>query len=256
MIMRHVIVFVALVLALAACGEGETLDTSPWPRPDGDWQLTAGIAPVEGFPITMSINGTEVSGRAACNSYFGTASVDGSAISFSELGQTAMGCEPEVMAAETAFLTVLGLVESFDYAEDGLVLSSPEGDLVFRQVVPVPTAELVGTNWVLETLIEGETAANVGGDPATLLLAADGTLSGSTGCRTLTGSWLESGGVIIVPELSADGECPSDLARQDGLVVTVVGDEFRATVDGDLLTLTSMGGDGLVYRAERSTPTG
>ncbi len=104
--------------------------------------------------------------------------------------------------------------------------------------------------WILETLIEGETASTVGGDSATLLLTADGTLTASTGCRALTGTWLENGGVIVVPTLSADGECPSDLTRQDSLVVTVVADEFRAEVEGDRLTLTSMGGDGLVYRAE------
>ena len=250
--MKNTMVLVALTLVLGACGEGEvTRETSSWPRPDGDWQLSAGVTMVDGYPITMSINGTEVSGRAACNSYFGTLKVNGSAVSFGEMGQTAMGCEPEVMEAESVFMTVLGLVTHFEYAEDGLVLSSPEGDLVFHAVIPIPTAELVGTTWVLETLVEGEAASSVAGDRATLLLAANGALTGSTGCRTLTGRWLESGGVIVVPELLAEGECPSELSKQDSLVVTVVGDEFRAEVDGDKLTLTSMGTDGLVYRAQR-----
>jgi heat shock protein HslJ len=249
--MKKLILWIVLLLTIAACGEGEvTPDVSSWPRPDGDWELVAGVATVDGYPITMSVNGTEILGRAACNSYGGTIKVNGSAISVGEMGSTAMGCEPAVMAAEAAFLTVLGLAESFEYAEDGLVLSSPQGDLVFREAIPAPTAELVDTTWVLETLIEGETASSAGGDPAALLLAADGALSGTTGCRTLTGRWLENGGVIVVPELAADGECPDDLWKQDSLVVTVVGDEFRAAVDGDKLTLTSMGGDGLVYRTE------
>jgi heat shock protein HslJ len=249
--MKNLIVFVTLTLVLAACGEGEvTLDTSSWPRPDGDWQLVAGLTLVDNYPITMSIDDTNVSGRAACNSYFGTVTVNGSAVSFAELGQTAMGCEPAVMAAEATFLTMLGLAESFEYAEGGLVLETPQGDLVFHEVAPAPTAALIDTTWMLETLLEGETASSVGGDPATLLLGADGTLSASTGCRTLTGSWLENGGVIIVPELSAEGECPDELWKQDSLVVTVVGDEFSAEIEGDRLTLTSMGGDGLVYRAE------
>lgn len=177
-VMNMRIGLIVLALAVAACGEGEaTGDTSSWPRPDGDWRLTAGVALVDGYPIAMSISDTEVTGRAACNSYFGVVAVNGSAISFAEMGQTAMGCEPAVMAAERAFLTALGLVESFEYAEGGLVLSSLEGDLVFHEVVPVPTAQLVGTGWVLETLIEGETASTVAGDTATLLLTADGTLT-------------------------------------------------------------------------------
>lgn len=249
--MKRLCLGVVLAVAVVACGTGEVaLDRSSWPRPDGSWQLSAGVSLVDGYPITMSIDGTEVTGRAACNAYGGTVTVNGSSISVGELGQTAMGCETEVMAAETAFLTVLGLVTHFEYAEGGLVLSSPEGDLVFSEAVAVPIVELVGTTWVLETLIEDETASPVAGDRATLRLAADGRLTGSTGCRALIGRWLEKGGVVIVPELSAEGDCPDDLWKQDSLVVSVVGDEFRADVAGAKLTLTSMGGDGLVYRAE------
>lgn len=249
--MKTLIALITLVLAATACGESETAaNPSDGPRPDGDWILVAGINTVANYPITMSISGVEVSGRAACNSYFASAIVNGSAISIGEIGMTSMGCEPAVQEAETAFITMLGLVESFDYAEGGLVLLSPQGDLVFNEVVPVPTADLVGTTWLLETLIEGEAASSVAGDPATLLLGEDGSLTASTGCRSLTGRWIENGGVIVVPELSADGECPDELWKQDSQVVTVVGDEFRAEVDGETLTLTSMGGDGLIYRAK------
>lgn len=248
--MRTFIALITLVLATTACGAGESIaNPTAGPGPDGDWVLVAGINTVANYPITMSIRGAEVSGRAACNSYFASAVVNGPAFSIGEIGMTSMGCEPAVQEAETAFITMLGLVESFDHAEGGLVLLSPQGDLVFDEVVPIPTADLVGTTWLLETLIEGEAASSVAGDPATLLLGEEGLLTASTGCRSLTGRWIETGGVIVVPELSADGECPDELWKQDSLVVTVVGDEFRAAVDGDTLTLTSMGGDGLIYRA-------
>jgi heat shock protein HslJ len=241
---------VLLVLALlaAACGSEDPAD-SPGSTPDGDWQLTGGVAIVDGFPITMSIEGREVSGRAACNSYFGTVTVDGDRIAIGELGATEMGCEPAVMEAEAAFMAALLEVATFERDGDRLTLSGPETELSFEPVTPVPTASLVGTTWVLDTLIEGEAVSTAGGDPATLVLAEDGTLSASTGCRTLTGTWLERGGVIVVPTLSAEGECPDELSKQDSLVVTVIGDEFRAAVDGDRLTLMSMGSDGLGYRA-------
>lgn len=249
--MRGFIIPTLVALTLAACGGGEaSLDASSGAPPDGDWQLVEGISVVAGYPITLLIAGSEVSGRAACNSYFGTVAVNSVAVSFNDLGQTEMGCEPTVMEAEATYLSALASAEAFLLAGDRLTLSGPEGELVFEPVAPIPTAALIGTRWVLETLIEGETASTVGGDPATLLLTADGTLNGSTGCRTLTGRWLENGDVIVVPELTANGDCPQDLFRQDSQVVTVVGDEFRAAVEGNLLTLTSMGGDGLVYRAE------
>jgi heat shock protein HslJ len=217
---------------------------------DGDWQLVEGVPQAQGFPITLSIAGSNVSGRAACNTYGGMGEFDSGEVSFSEFFQTAMACEPAAMDAEMIFMAALASVDAYTVSDTRLTLFGSDVELVFEPVIPVPTAGLVGTVWILETLIEGETASTVGGDPATLLLAADGALTASTGCRALTGTWLENGGVIVVPTLSADGECPSDLSRQDSLVVTVVGDEFRAETEGNRLTLTSMGGDGLVYRAE------
>ena len=247
--MKLSILLVVLTLLAAACGS-EDPTGSPASTPDGDWVLTGGVALVDGFPITMSIDGDQVSGRAACNSYFGTVTIDANRLTIGELGATEMGCEPAVMDAEAAFIAALLEVTAFDRNGDLLTLSGPGIDLSFEPVVPVPTAALIGTTWVLDTLVEGETVSTPAGNPAMLLLAEDGTLSASTGCRTLVGTWFESGGVIVVPTLSAEGECPAELWKQDSQVVTVIGDEFRVAVDGDRLTLTSMGGDGLGYRAE------
>jgi heat shock protein HslJ len=89
------------------------------------------------------------------------------------------------------------------------------------------------------------------GDPATLELRGDGTFVGSTGCRTFSGNWLEQGEQIIAPSFGMDqAECPAELSQQDSHVVSVIGDGFVPTVEGDLLTLTDPGGVGLVYRAD------
>jgi hypothetical protein len=45
-----------------------------------------------------------------------------------------------------------------------------------------------------------------------------------------------------------DGECAPDLADQDGHIWSVL-EGFRASVEGDTLTLTGDGGVGLIYRA-------
>ena len=42
----------------------------------------------------------------------------------------------------------------------------------------MPTADLIGTVWLLDTLSEDAAASSVIGAPATLLLAEDETLSG------------------------------------------------------------------------------
>ena len=35
-----------------------------------------------------------------------------------------------------------------------------------------------------------------------------------------------------MPELAAEGDCPPDLQAQDSHVISVLGDGFRASVDG------------------------
>jgi heat shock protein HslJ len=73
---------------------------------------------------------------------------------------------------------------------------------------------------------------------------------GSTGCRTLHGRYAVVGAEVTMPEMAAEGECPTDLQSQDGHVVNVLGGGFRAVVEGQQLTLTASGDVGLVYRAE------
>ena len=73
---------------------------------------------------------------------------------------------------------------------------------------------------------------------------------GSTGCRDLHGRYEVVRAEVLMTEMAAEGECSPELQDQDGLVVTVLGDGFRPAVIGQDLTLTSMGGLGLAYRAE------
>lgn len=243
----------ALALLLAACGE-DAGDGAAAPTvatvPDGQWDLVSGVPVVDGFPVTLIIEGADAGGRAACNSYFGSVTVDGSSITISQLGQTEMACEPGVMESESAYLSALMSMTSWERTGDGLVLRGAGGELVFTPIPEVPAAELVGTTWELETLLEGAAASTpVAGTRGFLRLDGDGTLTGSTGCRDLTGTWLERGGEILFDNFSSEGEPAAECRDQDDLVVSVLGDGFRPSIDGDRLTVTSMGGDGLVFRA-------
>ena len=234
------------LMAAAACGDGAA------PDPQGAWELEegTGVTLVPGHRITLEVEGEEIQGRAACNLYGGTMQLDDDSVTIGPLDQTAMECEPDVMDAERAYLDLLTGAETIAVDDDELVLTGAEGELRFALLPPVPEADLYDTTWTLETLIDGETSSSTSGDAATLTLGADGTISGSTGCRTLTGAYVVQGDEIIVTSMSADGSCPSDgMWRQDGHVVEVLGDGFRAEVDGDRLTLTSTGDLGLVYRA-------
>ena len=56
----------------------------------------------------------------------------GAEISFSDLGQTMMACEPvEVMDSETAYLQAMALVDGFTATDDTLTLTGDGVELVF-----------------------------------------------------------------------------------------------------------------------------
>lgn len=219
------------------------------------WTLVSGHGPggdipiVDGWPVTLAFENGMIGGTAACNGYGGTYQLDGSALIVDQVGLTEMGCVPDVSASESAYIAAFLGVETVSISGGELALAGPSVGLVFQRNQPVPTAQLIDQVWLLETLLQGESAATVAGRPATLVLRADATLDGATGCRGLTGRYVVSGNQIVFTDFAADGECSADLRAQDNIVVAVLEGGFVAEVDGDRLTLTSSGNEGLVYRA-------
>lgn len=250
--MRRLLLLV-VVLALAGCGTGAASDG---PDLAGVWRLTAGTADGADLPqppgssATLDLTADEARGTAFCNSWFATVRHDGEALSFDGIGSTEMGCMPDVMAAESAYLAALGAVGTV--ARDGgeLVLTGEGVELRFEPVPAVPDSPLEGTRWVLESLVDGPTASSTLGEPATLLLGTDSRAEATTGCRTLTATWLLEDEVLVLDDLLPDGApCPPDLVRQDEHVTAVLQAGPAVELREDRLTLSAPDGRGLVYRA-------
>lgn len=223
----------------------------------GSWELLWGfvddqpIPMVDSHPITLTIGEDAVGGTAACNQYFFAGSLpvgDGFGI-----GVTEMACSPaEVMESEAAHLAALEMVEK-SVVEDGLLLVGhglQEVELMFRALEPVPTTELTGTVWVLDGLIQGDTVSSVSGERATLELFTDGSFIGSTGCRTIVGSYQISGAEVQFTNFGANGDCPAELASQDSRVISGLEGGFRVEIEGDRMTTWVAGDEGLIYRAD------
>lgn len=240
-----------LALLLAACS---LLPGAVSVALDGEWQLQAGnnqgaaIPIVAGSRITLKIDGADVGGIAACNHYGGTLAVDGTTIRVSALSMTEMACQDDVMASEAAYLDALPRVTAAARSGNSLVLSGPQVELHFAIVPPVPNAALVGPAWVLDSLISGEAVSSISGDEATLQLHANGTLTASTGCRTVSGHYSISGALVEVTLDPYDlFGCAGDVAAQDVQVLAVIGDGFTVAIQGNSTTLTA-GDQGLGYR--------
>jgi heat shock protein HslJ len=252
-----VIPLVLVSLLLAACA-GTAPSASPGGMVNalGDWQLSAGtldgepIPVIPANPITMTVEGTRVGGRAACNMYGGEITVVAGELRLGALSMTEMACEEPVMLSESAFLTAMAKVRGASGDGDRLTLVGPGVELIWDRMEAGPAAPLVGTTWILETIVVGEIASTVPGQ-ATLLLRPDGTMAGSTGCRDFVGPWMDraDGTITLEPMMDAIG-CAEPLGTQGQHVTRVLGGRPRASVDGQQLTLTADGGLGLVYRVE------
>jgi heat shock protein HslJ len=265
--MLRTLVAAIAALLLAGCGAaaGSSAPSSPAPPPSsappaaldpiGPWQLTAGsvngqpLGLVEGSRVTLIVDGSNVSGQSACNQYFGEFTVVDGRVTLGGLGGTEMACPEPIMTLESAYLQGLAAVEAAHMAGDELVLTGPGVELRYERLETPPTAELVDTEWVLESLVQNDAVASTIGEPATLVLHDDGTVDGSTGCRTLSGRYVVNGDEIEFTEFAADGECAGGPAEQDAHVIDVLEGGFRAAVDGRQLTLNGDGGQGLIYQA-------
>lgn len=77
----------------------------------------------------------KVSGKAGCNTYFGSLSVNGDQATFSQLGRTLMACDGEIMRLEDAYLAALGAAVSFTLENGQLTLRYQGGNaLVFAEM--------------------------------------------------------------------------------------------------------------------------
>jgi len=74
----------------------------------------------------------KVSGRGACNTYFGTAAIDGNSIKVGPLGSTFMACAPAIMDQEQKLFAALGKAASFRIEDGKLYLADNEGRDILR----------------------------------------------------------------------------------------------------------------------------
>jgi heat shock protein HslJ len=222
-----------LALGLAACGSDNSSTTSPGATTKATGTGSTGPVPLEGtawvlgtdalgvqgvdeFTPTALFSAGTMSGNAGCNGYSGSYSVTGSTMMIGNVVGTQMSCGPVADAVETAYLGRLGRVTSFNINGTTLTLSDAAGSVLLT--FSVSTATLAG-NWNINAYLQtsGQAFSSVvNGSNPTAMFGSDGSLSGTTGCNSFTGSYQTKGDVITVSPLATTRKaCPPNLSDQE-----------------------------------------
>jgi heat shock protein HslJ len=204
------IVLVAL-LVLGACGDGGDRGGGPGSAGTGSAligktflssavdgrQLVAGTE----LRLTFSDDGT-IGASAGCNQFVGELEIEAEALVVTNLGGTEMGCDPERHAQDEWFTGFLTTQPTWELDDDHLTLTAGGTTIVFTyREVADPDQPLVGTRWVVDTLLEGDAASSVPqGAEAYLEFGDDGKISGDDGCNGFGGTYELDGRQIRITE--------------------------------------------------------
>jgi heat shock protein HslJ len=232
----------------------------------GKWTLisalagmgTTNVIPGTTIITTFSEDGT-VSGSAGCNNFVASYQSREDTLTTGTLTTTLKSCNSPagVMNQEQIFLTNLKGVDTFTTTSDILAISDANGKtlLTFRKEgAPVSPLPFAGIEWRLETY-KGSGGSMIGINPATTvsaLFGTEGSISGSAGCNSYTGSYTHSGqnGISIGPLATTRMYCgePGLMDQETACLANLqAAASYQVTSDGKLHLMDASGTPVLVY---------
>lgn len=199
-----------------------------------------------GSEATIEFQDGGYSGNASCNRYFGSYQIDGNNLSLGVAGSTEMFCMPEeLMNQESSFLAALGLVSQFQLDGDRLTLADKDGNVVLTFNAKQP-ATLTDTMWLGISYNNGREAvvSALAEAQITAVFAADGTLSGSTGCNNYNTTYTTDGNNITISEQIATTRraCDQPRTEQEAAYLAALPQAATYSISGDRLELRAADG--------------
>jgi heat shock protein HslJ len=263
--MRLRLLAVPLLLVLAGCGERAAGAGGPG-VPSADplrgrtfiaTAVTEDGRPRELAPDTeLSVQFTDdgrLIAQAGCNQMQGEVDTSGGTLSFAEgLSVTEMGCDQARHEQDTFVADVLTATPAWELTGDRFTITA--GTTVFdmapREVVR-PDQELVGTTWLLDTLVDGQAASSTTAGAPAVTLVFDGTkVVADTGCNGVTAEYTVAGDVLTFTQGAMTRMmCAPEIMRGETAAVDVLQGEVEYDITADRLTLTHPSGKGLQLRA-------
>lgn len=245
---------IAVLVLLAACGEADGVSAAPGPSSSSlagrTFLSTEDVGIPGGGPLEFRFTDDgRLLATAGCNSTNGPVQLDDGRLVSTDLAMTEMGCEPEVMASDQWLGDLLAAEPEWELSDDDGTLVLTAGELVVTMVdrdVLQPPAELGGTRWEINTLIDGELASSMPAGTAAFLVIEGDTISGNAGCNDFSGSVAVDGDTLTFGEITTtDKSCGPDVTQVEEIVHAVLGGEVQFSIDGQQLSLTAESGHGL-----------
>jgi len=248
----------ATVVALgmtAGCGRGTAPGGNPGQLPEGRNFLSTevdGRDLVPGTRIELSFRDGQIGAHTGCNHLFGNARLEGGRLLVAGVGGTEMACEPKLMAQDEWLIGFLTGGPEWRLSGQELTLSS--GDTRIRLLdrrSAEPARPLSGTKWLLDTLVEGGTAASLpAGARPWITFGKDGMATGNAGCNGFGGNYTVKEGHIRFSELAVTKmSCGEERDAVERKVLAVLSGTVTYTIVDDVLTVTHPSEQGLRFRA-------
>lgn len=267
--MRLRLLAVTLLLVLAGCGEraadagGPGTPGTPSADPLRGRTFLATAVTEDGKPRTL-VPDTELSveftddgrliAQAGCNQMQGEVDTsDGRLTMSGGLSTTEMGCDQARHAQDSFVAEVLAATPEWELTGERFTIRSGTSvfDMAPREVVK-PDKELLGTTWVLDTLVDGQTASSTSaGTPPVTLVFDDTEVVADTHCNGVTADYTVAGDTITFAQgMSTKMMCAPEIMLGETAVAGVLQGEATYEITADRLTLTHPSGKGIQLRAQ------
>ena len=259
-ILRSAALAILAVAALAGCSNSESA-TPESPQSDLLGRTFVSTT-VEGTPIPgggpLTVEFSEpnrIAATAGCNRAVGTADFSNGVIVTGPLATTMMACMGDNADSDQWLASFFAAQPSWSLDGNTLTLRTDETTVtLLDRKIAQPDRPLTGTTWVVDTTITPDAVTSslaIDNAAATLQIADDGTLSGSTGCNSFTGKAEVSGETITFGPLATTRRaCPPDAVEVEQAVLATLTGTATATVESDRLQLMNTNGSGLGLHAQ------
>lgn len=213
---------------------------------------TAGQPKALADGTTLSLRFTDDSrllANAGCNLLSGPVDLLGGRVEVRELSMTEMGCDQPRHAQDEWLSAFLSAKPTWRADGETIVLTGADSEITLARKAP---RQLVGTRWVVDTVIDGQVAGSTPqGSKAFLIFDANGTVQVGAGCNTGSATYTSTADTITVqPPILTMMACTPEIMAVERAVIAVLDGDVAYRLDSEKLTLTASNGKGIALRAE------